>query len=672
MKKRTIGGLVLLAAMMLGGQASAQTFSVDGICYNTVATQEVEVAKPDGGTYAGDVTIPASVTYEGATYRVAGIGVNAFQGAKSLNSVTLPPGSIRYIGKAAFNDCSLTALTIPASVREIGNNAFFYCDKLKDLYVCWENLVNIYDNIGTGAFSNINKNGNNCTLHVPTGMSTAYQTTTPFLSVFTSFDEWSAPQLYGISVVGVQVTEENLDDVLGDGKVAYAPSMSELSFTDCNLIAGENIDCIASEMTAFLTITGTATLQAVSSTVISASGNVNFVDATVNFSSNGLGLYSTTGELYFNNSTVKGTSGMTSPVISGFEYINYGLCFFVTPRDDAFKYFSSGLEDGNGNLATAFETMAGTPKTYALEVAGIQVTDANRSDILGDGAASYDPEEKKLTLRKDISGWGTPAIVSDDKLDIFVENDVTITSDQPSAMMLNKATTIKGDYYKNNIQLTIEANGRACIGAQEHLSIQNLMVALNTCATGIVGVKSEGIDIYHSVLSCKTTAGGSPITGFRSLVLNYCYYTLPEGPKYDDGRLFDINGNIADEIHVLRGSAKDTPNLSFPRDIYMATIEQPFTAPEVVNPDGYAVTYQSSNPDVATVDENTGEVTIHHKGTANIAAVFAGDATHYGINAPYTLVVGSSPFTIYDVNSDGKITITDAVSVVDAILNGSH
>lgn len=669
--KRTIRLLMLSVCMMLGGQAFAEKFAVNGISYNTIATQEVEVVEPDGGVkYAGDISIPASVTYEGTTYRVVGIGANAFGGAKSLTSVTLPPGSIRFIGAHAFNDCSLTSLTIPASVREIGQNAFLFCDKLKDFYISWESpdIIDIADN----AFNYINYKGNECVLHVPTGAEMTYTTNLKFMSVFASVSEWKVPQLYGISVVGVQVTEENYDDVLGDGKVAYAPSMSELSFTDCNLIAGENIDCIASEMTGFLTITGTATLQAVSSTVISASGNVNFVDATVNFSSNGLGLYSTAGELYFNNSTVKGTSGMTSPVISGFEYIAYGLCFFVTPRDDAFKYISTGMEDNNGDMVTAIEIKAGKPETYALEVAGITVTDANRSDILGDGAAVYDPEGKTLTLKKDIMAWGTPAIVSDDKLDIRIEQDVTITSDQPAALMLNKSTTIKGDYYDKSIQLTIEANGTACIGAQGHLSIQNLMVALNTCATGIVGTKHEGIDIYNSVLSCKTTTGGSPITGFNSLVLNNCYYNLPNGPRYDNGRLYDITGNVADEIHILRGSAKLFPNLSFPRDIYIAAIGQPFKSPEVINPDGLEIAYQSSDPDVATVDANTGEVTIHRRGTANISAVYAGAADCYGANVPYTLVVGRSPYTIYDVNGDGKVTITDAVSVVDVILEGSH
>ena len=673
MKKRTIRLLMLFVCMMLGGQAFAQDFSVDGFRYGTESTQEAYLMPPVEGSYSGDVTIPACVTYEGTTYRVVGIGADAFRGAKSLTSVTLPPGSIRFIGEYAFNDCSLTSITIPASVREIGQNAFLFCDKLKDFYISWESpdIIDIADN----AFNYINYKGNECVLHVPTGAEMTYTTNLKFMSVFTSVSEWKVPQLYGISVVGVQVTEENYDDVLGDGKVAYAPAQRTLTFTDCDLIAGENQSCIVSDLTEYLTITGTATLQAVSGMVAMTKAGVTFENATVNFSSNGFGFVSNGGgQLFFDNSSVKGTSGATRTIVTGFDGLATKDCFYVLPiYAGAWTYTAaSGWVYDNGDLVTAFEIKAGTPNKFNLWVGGTQVTEANRTDILGDGAASYDPEEKTLTLRKDISGWSMPAIVSDDKLDIFVENDVTITSNQPSAIVLNEKSTIKGDYYKNYIQLTIDANGNTGISMQEHLSVKNLMVALNNCATGIEGVKSAGIDIYHSVLSCKTTAGGSPVTGFRSLVLNYCYYNLPDGPRYDDGRLYDITGNIADEIHILRGSAKDAPNLSFPRDIYIAALGESFTSPQVINPDGFAVTYKSSDPYVATVDENTGEVTIHHKGTTNISAVCAGDATHYSANVPYTLVVGRSSYLRYDVNGDGKVTITDAVGVVDAILEGSH
>ena len=75
---------------------------------------------------------------------------------------------------------------------------------------------------------------------------------------------------------------------------------------------------------------------------------------------------------------------------------------------------------------------------------------------------------------------------------------------------------------------------------------------------------------------------------------------------------------------------------------------------------------------MATVNPATGEVTIKGKGVAIISATFDGNATYYPYKASYYLVVSKQEGLQYDVNLDGKVTITDAVSVVNAILNGTE
>ena len=61
----------------------------------------------------------------------------------------------------------------------------------------------------------------------------------------------------------------------------------------------------------------------------------------------------------------------------------------------------------------------------------------------------------------------------------------------------------------------------------------------------------------------------------------------------------------------------------------------------LVNPNNFALTYASSNEDVATVDEE-GNVTLKAVGTTVITASFAGDATHKSAEASYTLNVKDS------------------------------
>lgn len=51
------------------------------------------------------------------------IGDYMFSGCESLSSVVIPPGIVS-IGKQAFSGCSLTSIVIPASVKNIANDAF--------------------------------------------------------------------------------------------------------------------------------------------------------------------------------------------------------------------------------------------------------------------------------------------------------------------------------------------------------------------------------------------------------------------------------------------------------------------------------------------------------------------------------------------------------------------
>ena len=77
--------------------------------------------------YSGNVVIPKSVTYNGVSYPVTSIGLNAFNSCASLTSVTIP-NSVTSIGNYAFQSCSaLTSVTIPNSVTSIGGYAFSGC-----------------------------------------------------------------------------------------------------------------------------------------------------------------------------------------------------------------------------------------------------------------------------------------------------------------------------------------------------------------------------------------------------------------------------------------------------------------------------------------------------------------------------------------------------------------
>lgn len=101
-------------------------------------------------TSAKNLTISKTVTYEGKTYTVKEIRGSAFYDCGKLNGVTIP-NTITKIGKYAFSDCSMTRVTflsgstleeigayafyggqianinMPASLKSIGDYAFYFC-----------------------------------------------------------------------------------------------------------------------------------------------------------------------------------------------------------------------------------------------------------------------------------------------------------------------------------------------------------------------------------------------------------------------------------------------------------------------------------------------------------------------------------------------------------------
>ncbi len=194
--------LLSLLMSIMSVSAFAEDAVIDGINYSlNDETLEAEVARRE--EYSGDIIIPETVDYDGKTYSVTSIGIEAFYDCDGLTSITIPnsvtsigerafsycyglesiivengntiydsrencnaiietetntlivgckntviPNSITIIGERAFSNCyGLTSITIPNSVTSIGEEAFSFCSGLTSV-----TIGNSVTSIGDNAF----------------------------------------------------------------------------------------------------------------------------------------------------------------------------------------------------------------------------------------------------------------------------------------------------------------------------------------------------------------------------------------------------------------------------------------------------------------------------------------------------------------------------------------
>lgn len=114
----------------------------------------------------------------------------------------------------------------------------------------------------------------------------------------------------------------------------------------------------------------------------------------------------------------------------------------------------------------------------------------------------------------------------------------------------------------------------------------------------------------------------------------------------------------------------DAPVFAFNREVALTTYGKSFTAPVLTMSDGLTAKYTSNNTSVATINSTTGKVTIRGKGVATITATTDGNMEYAAATAKYYLnVLTNAEAVRCDANGDGNVTITDAVTVVNYILN---
>ena len=129
----------------------------------------VECVKPKSNA-KGTVKIPASVRYDGVTYKVTSVADKAFRNNKKVTNITVGT-NVKSIGRSAFEKCiKLKTVTIGKNVTKIGKNAFGSCKNLKTLTIKSAKLTK--KGLASGSFKGITKK---TVVKVPKGKVKAYK-----------------------------------------------------------------------------------------------------------------------------------------------------------------------------------------------------------------------------------------------------------------------------------------------------------------------------------------------------------------------------------------------------------------------------------------------------------------------------------------------------------------
>lgn len=145
--------LFFMISIMVGINASADTFEYEGLCYRTLMGNKVEVVHWRYGALPyerlvkdGKLSIPETVFYNGDEYTVVQIGESAFYKLENVIECEIPK-TIVSIGESAFYyDYTLEKISFPEGLISIGTHAFGNT-KLSSL-----NLPNSLTTINESAF----------------------------------------------------------------------------------------------------------------------------------------------------------------------------------------------------------------------------------------------------------------------------------------------------------------------------------------------------------------------------------------------------------------------------------------------------------------------------------------------------------------------------------------
>ena len=405
---------------------------------------------------------------------------------------------------------------------------------------------------------------------------------------------------YDLLIAGVKVTNKNCNDLskmpyVNSAEVfTYDPNENVLTLKNVKMRVMSNANAIWNEVNGLkIVVVGENTLESTSwsslnvwkptvlhgtgKLVVSSMGNhgiflrnasLTISDIVVEVSGRyGISGDSNSEKVEVNNATVtlNGTSGATVD-LGGFDLVG---CAIVEPAGAAFDADKHAIMAGGVNPKKVEIKPAAL---YALKIAGIDVTEANCTDLSGiapgkvvvktGGQFKYDPQNKILTLKGVTIESDTEIPIHNEGIEglkIRFFNANTIKSANKEGILILKDTEFQGDG-KLIVETPSEAGIRVNKNAQLTISTIIIEVSGQLGISGTNATSDESLKLNKTAITAKGT-GNFAIGNFSTCILRDCRIASPAKGKWDDTQrtIVDATNTVAQEVKIVRSAPSPSP-----------------------------------------------------------------------------------------------------------------
>lgn len=304
----------------------------------------------------------------------------------------------------------------------------------------------------------------------------------------------------------------------------------------------------------------------------------------------------------------------------------------TAPAGATVKY---GTSAGTYNLnASPTYTNAGSYTVY------YEVTKANYTTVTGSAVVNISKASASISYATASVGKTFGDAPFTNALTKTGDGTVTYSSSNTSVATVNATSG----------EVTIVGNGSAVITATVADGTNYTYAAKTASYTLSVGTAAMTVSATGYTGAYDGQAHGITVTAPAGATVKYGTsagtYNLNASPTYTNAGTYTVYYQVAKAgFDTVTGSATVTITKVDARVVYVnyeftAKIGEPFDPPYLtLEPSDLAVTYYSADKDVATVDAQTGEVTLVAPGKVNIYATFEGDENYNSASDYYILTV---------------------------------